>query len=103
MITAFDLVNLFYLRRLISPTETETQSLAAVKAHVLKAQQYIASLTDQREWIKTPAEIAAENAARLALDTARVARESAILAWIKMHSESAGKTFEECAKLAGIP
>ena len=103
MITAPELVNLFYLRRLIVPLETEAQSLAAVKDHVLKARQFLNSITDPRTWENTASEITALDAARAASETAAAIRQTAVAAWISTHpQEVAGKTWEQCARAAGV-
>jgi len=77
------LVQLYYLRRLVSPAETPAQALDGVKADLRRARAYLDAIADQRELERDPAAIAAEESAEAA-ERERARREAdQVDAWLR--------------------
>jgi len=80
---AHELVNLYYLRRLVSPAETPAQALDGVKADLRRARAYLDAIADQRELERDPAAIAAEDAAEAAARDAARLEADQVDAWLR--------------------
>jgi len=104
---ASSLVQLYYLRRLVSPAETPAQALDGVKADLRRARAYLDAIADKRELERDPAAIAAEDAAEAAARAAARAEADAVDAWLRTAAgaKHLRKSFAEqlaAAKAAGV-